>query len=101
MQWNDIDGKRCTRSIPASLDPLQMTAEQAWSLYQMPRDLGLHPDTGGLVQLDWGRSGPLFRYKVEDKKPVVAYIEEEDAEDWQDLTLEDAVEALRPRLDPG
>jgi len=101
LQWNDIDGKRCTRSIPASLDPLQMTAEQAWSLYQMPRDLGLHPDTGGLVQLDWGRSGPLFRHKVEDKKPVVAYIEEEDAEDWQDLTLEDAVEALRPRLDPG
>ena len=51
--------------------------------------------------MDWGRSGPLFRHKVEDKKPVVAYIEEEDAEDWQDLTLEDAVEALRPRLDPG
>jgi|TARA_Y100000588_G_scaffold390953_1_gene498138 DNA topoisomerase-1 len=101
LQWVDMDGERRTRTVPPSLDPLQMTVEQVWSLYQMPRDLGTHPDTGGIVQLDWGRGGPYVRHKVEGKKADVGVIEGEMAEDWHDLTLEDAVEALRPRLDPG
>jgi DNA topoisomerase-1 len=101
LQWNDMDGERRTRSVPASIDALQMTAEQAWALYQMPRDLGEHPETGGVVQLDWGRRGPFFRHRVEGKKAVVGFIEPQDAEDWIDLTLEDAVEALRPALEEG
>ena len=101
LQWVDMDGERRTRTVPPSLDPLQMTVEQVWSLYQMPRDLGTHPDTGGIVELDWGRGGPYVRHKVEGKKADVGAIEGEMAEDWHDLTLEDAVEALRPRLDPG
>jgi hypothetical protein len=38
---------------------------------------------------------------VEGKKAVVGFIEPQDAEDWIDLTLEDAVEALRPALEEG
>jgi DNA topoisomerase-1 len=97
LAWT-ADGEKMTRSLPRSLDPMEMTSEQALYFYRMPHNLGAYPKIGGLIFLDWGRKGPYVRHELEGrKKHIVARIDMED--DWVEVTLEDAVEQLQPLID--
>ena len=92
------DGERMTRSLPPSLDPLELTPDQALYFYQMPHKLGEYPDIGGFIFIDWGRKGPYVRHEMEGrKKHIAARVDMED--DWVEVTLEDAVELLQPLID--
>ena len=92
------DGERMTRSLPRSLDPHELTPDQALYFYRMPHKLGEYPDIGGFIFIDWGRKGPYVRHEMEGRnKHIVARVDMED--DWVEVTLEDAVELLQPLID--
>lgn len=52
-------------SIPKNYDPSNLSFEQAQALLSLPRRLGLHPETGKVVNAGIGRFGP---YVVSDGK---------------------------------
>ena len=94
LSW-EVDGERTSRSLPSSINALELTPEQALFFYRMPRRLGEYPEIGGVVFLDWGRRGPYVRHELEGrKKNIVARIDME--EDWLEFTIEDAVDLLQP-----
>ena len=95
LQWEDGDERRY-RNVPKSFDPMNLTEEQVLFLYRMPHELGPHPETGGLVTLDWGRHGPYVRLAREGQKDIIASVDQED--DWTEMMLSDAVELLQDPL---
>ena len=48
-------------SIPKGKTPEEMTFEYALMLLSLPRDIGLHPETGAEITADIGRYGPYIR----------------------------------------
>jgi len=54
-------------SLPKGLSPEHITLEQAMSLLALPREVGLHPETGKMITASLGRFGP---YLLHDKKYV-------------------------------
>ena len=52
--------KRC--SLPKSMDPGEVTLDQALALLSLPRDVGTHPGTGKTIAAGLGRYGPYLRH---------------------------------------
>jgi DNA topoisomerase I len=47
-------------SIPKDIDPENITLEQAVKCLSLPRDLGIHPETGNKISSSIGRFGPYI-----------------------------------------
>jgi DNA topoisomerase-1 len=61
LQWGE--GKKPKRvSLPKGQDIDALTLEQALRLGQLPRDLGLHPETGLPLTGGLGRFGPYIKH---------------------------------------
>ena len=55
------EGQKPKRSsIPKGIDPGQMDLEQALNLLSLPREIGLHPETGKTISAGLGRYGPFI-----------------------------------------
>jgi DNA topoisomerase-1 len=52
-------------SLPKGLPPDSVTLEQALALLDLPRVLGVHPETGEPVEAGMGRFGPYVRHNGE------------------------------------
>ena len=66
VQLGDVDkdnDKPKRMALPAGLNPEDVTLEQALSLLELPKTMGLHPETGQEVKKGLGRFGP---YVVHD-----------------------------------
>ncbi|MBF0166457.1 MAG: type I DNA topoisomerase [Alphaproteobacteria bacterium] len=49
-------------SLPKGLDPAAVDLEKALSLLTLPREVGLHPETGTKILAGIGRFGPYLKY---------------------------------------
>ena len=84
--------------IPKSIDPTQMTFEQAVDLLATPRLVGHHPETNKVVKAGVGMYGP---YVLHDKvygnfdKKTHTYDFEGETYDVLTITMDAAVEMLR------
>ncbi|TWH33655.1 MULTISPECIES: type I DNA topoisomerase [unclassified Aminobacter] len=55
------DGKEAKRaSLPKGWTPSMMDSEKALQLLSLPRDVGLHPETGKMISAGIGRYGPFL-----------------------------------------
>jgi DNA topoisomerase-1 len=57
------DSNPKTASIPDSMDPEEVTLEDALELLELPIQLGEHPDSGKPVEASIGPYGPYVRHK--------------------------------------
>jgi DNA topoisomerase I len=90
LQLGDVteDGPKPKRvSIPKTMDPSEVTLEQAVALLGLPRRLGHHPETDKVVNAGIGRFGP---YVVSEGK----YKSLEKEDDVLTIGLDRAVELL-------
>ncbi|MGE0658081.1 MAG: type I DNA topoisomerase [Reyranellaceae bacterium] len=49
-------------SLPKQMSPLEVTLEQALGLLGLPRDVGLHPESGQMITAGLGRFGPYVKH---------------------------------------
>jgi DNA topoisomerase-1 len=62
------DGKKTKKtkpkraSLPSTLPPADVDLDKALGLLALPRDLGLWPETGDMIQAGLGRFGPYLKY---------------------------------------
>jgi DNA topoisomerase-1 len=49
-------------SLPRSLPPADVGIDQALGLLALPRDIGIWPETGDMIQAGLGRFGPYLKY---------------------------------------
>jgi DNA topoisomerase I len=56
------DDKPQRTSLPKGLEPDELTPQQAEKLIQLPRSLGVHPESGEEVSTNLGRYGPYVRH---------------------------------------
>lgn len=49
-------------STPRGMDPAAVTLQQALGLLSLPREVGLHPETGKSISAGLGRYGPYLRH---------------------------------------
>lgn len=75
-------------SLPKGMSPEQITLEQAVRLLELPRDLGLHPDTMQSIEANVGRFGPYVKHGDEFRSLTAD-------DDVYTITAERAVELLR------
>jgi DNA topoisomerase-1 len=61
----DTNKKPPRASLPKNLRPEALTLAQAVGLLQLPRVVGLHPETGQQIEAGLGRFGPFIRYNGE------------------------------------
>lgn len=58
------EGKEAKRgSIPKGWDPAEIDFERAMQLLSLPRDVGLHPETGKMITAGNGRYGPFVLHE--------------------------------------
>ncbi len=51
------------QSIPSGMNADDITLETALNLLSLPRDIGLHPESGDMIQAGIGRFGPYLKYQ--------------------------------------
>ncbi|MDF3073583.1 MAG: topA [Alphaproteobacteria bacterium] len=49
-------------SLPKQMSPLEITLEQALGLLGLPREVGLHPESGQMITAGLGRFGPYVKH---------------------------------------
>lgn len=74
-------------SLPKGFDPKSITVERAVELLSLPRDLGVHPESGKMVQANLGRFGPYIAHNGEFRSIPKG-------EDLHEIALNRAVEIL-------
>lgn len=80
-------------SIPRGLEPDDLDFETALKLIQLPRTLGLHPETNAKIAASIGRFGPFI---VHDQgKDGKDYRSVKNVDQFLNLTLEEALEILK------
>lgn len=52
-------------SIPKHVDPENVTLEQAVTFLSLPRQLGIHPNTGKMITANVGRFGPYIVHEAD------------------------------------
>lgn len=58
------EGKECKRgSIPKGWSPSEIDFERAMQLLSLPRDVGLHPESGKMITAGNGRYGPFVLHE--------------------------------------
>ena len=63
VQLAGEDGNKPKRvSTPRGMDPAAVTLQQALGLLSLPREVGLHPETGKSISAGLGRYGPYLRH---------------------------------------
>jgi DNA topoisomerase-1 len=91
-QVTDDNPKPKRASIPKGTKPEDVTLDLAVKLLMLPRDLGLHPETGKKIQANLGRFGP---YVVHDRgKDGKDYRSLKGDDNPYTVTLERALELL-------
>jgi DNA topoisomerase I len=99
-QGEDPKKKPRISSIPKEINPADITLEIALELLKLPRDLGVHPETGGKLQTNKGRFGPYILY--DRGKEGKEYRSLKAPDDVYTVTLERAVEILaQPKATRG
>ncbi|MDS3861133.1 type I DNA topoisomerase [Thermosynechococcaceae cyanobacterium BACA0444] len=78
-------------SLPKGVTAEEVTLDLAVTLLSLPRTLGLHPETGKLIQANQGRFGP---YVVVDPDGEKEYRSLKAGDDLFTITLERALEIL-------
>lgn len=59
----DKDNKKPKRvSVPKSIQPGKLSFTQAQALLSLPREVGIHPETGQIIKAGLGRFGPYLFY---------------------------------------
>ena len=99
VQLGESDGgekeKPKRSSIPPTMEPDNVTLEQALSLLSLPKTLGTHPDTDVEIKAGLGRFGPFIVYE-KDFRSIPKDM------DLFTITLEQALELLsRPKRGRG
>jgi len=60
----EAEGEKPKRSgLPRGQDPLEVTLEFALSLLSLPREIGLHPESGKPINAGLGRYGPFVQHE--------------------------------------
>lgn len=87
------ENKKPKRSgLPKGVNPEELTLEIAVGLLSLPRNLGIHPETGGKIQAGLGRFGP---YVVHDQgKEGKEFRSLKASDDVLTISLERALELL-------
>jgi DNA topoisomerase-1 len=89
------DGEKPKRaSIPKGIDGATIDLEKALALLSLPRDVGVHPETGKMITAAIGRFGP---YILHDGK----YANVESAEDVLTIGINRAVTVLAEKKQRG
>ena len=57
------DGKPKRASIPKRQDPASIDLESALRLLSLPREVGMHPQTGKPITANFGRFGPFVQHE--------------------------------------
>ena len=58
-----VDGEKPKRSsIPKGYDPSQIDLETALRFLSLPREIGIHPETGKPITTNFGRFGPFVQH---------------------------------------
>jgi len=63
-----MKGKKKTKtkpkraSLPRGMAPADVDLDKALGLLSLPRDVGIHPETGDMIQAGLGRFGPYLKY---------------------------------------
>ncbi|BAY53111.1 DNA topoisomerase I [Thermostichus vulcanus NIES-2134] len=78
-------------SLPKGVSPDEVTLDLAVTLLSLPRTLGVHPETGKLIQANQGRFGPYIVHDPEGEKDYRSLKGEDDV---YTITLERALELL-------
>ncbi|HEX7021613.1 MAG TPA: type I DNA topoisomerase [Trueperaceae bacterium] len=87
---DDQEGKPKRVSLPKGVMPQDVSSTMAVGLLSLPRDLGVHPETGNKVQAGVGRYGPYVKHAS-----TFASLKAED--DVLTIELERALELLRQK----
>jgi len=64
VQLGEPEGKDKPRraSLPRGMSPAGVDLQGALGLLSLPRDIGLHPETGKMIQAGLGRFGPYLKH---------------------------------------
>ena len=63
IQLGEPEGKQKPKraTLLKNFSPMEVTLEIALALLALPRDIGLHPETGEMIQAGIGRYGPYLK----------------------------------------
>ncbi len=93
LGYGSEDKKPKRKSIPRGMGPTSVDLEVALALLNLPREVGLHPESKLPIMADYGRYGPFIKCgddtrSIRSKEPDKVFT----------LTLEEAMELLsRPK----
>ena len=89
---SDENPKPKRASLPKGVNKESVTLDMAVGLLSLPRNLGVHPDTGGKIQAGLGKFGPYVVY--DQGKEGKEYRSIKAADDVLTISLERALELL-------
>ncbi|CCB64357.1 type I DNA topoisomerase [Hyphomicrobium sp. MC1] len=92
------DEKPKRSSIPRGIDAATLDFERAMQLLSLPRDVGEHPDEGGMITAGLGRFGPFI---VHEKDGAKTYVNLESLEDVFTVGLNRAVTLIAEKRAGG
>ena len=92
------DEKPKRSSIPKGIDAATLDFEKAMQLLSLPREVGVHPDEGGVITAGLGRFGPFIVHEHDGAK---TYVNLESLEDLFTIGLNRAVTLIAEKRAGG